>query len=316
MRVGLLCALMLASSGLPATVKAAETPAQKAETFNRHVARALEERAAGELEQAVRHLDLALVAIRGLKGQHFDEGRTRALYHKALLLIELRRWTEAAVILKTIEVSAALGEAQRHVVREKIALVARELERERRRRAPVPIHVEVVNAPGALVRVGGREVGAAPVELERAPGRYELRVVREGFRTYTTELVVKPGQALHHRVSLERDQSPYQLPGIAVAATAGGLLIAAVVLNVMGNDDLTAADSGGQLWTDARALRDAGKEKQTAAWALYGVAGAAAVTATVLLVLAATDRPELRPTQPLQVSIDAGGAWVGASFSF
>lgn len=46
----------------------------------------------------------------------------------------------------------------------------------------------------AIVRVDDREVGLAPIDLERPPGKYKIEVLRDGFETYAATFDLHAGQ--------------------------------------------------------------------------------------------------------------------------
>jgi len=62
--------------------------------------------------------------------------------------------------------------------------------------------------PAALVRVDSREVGIAPIEFQRAAGRYRLEVLLDGYTTYESAVDLAPGQ----RADLTARLRPYQAP--------------------------------------------------------------------------------------------------------
>jgi hypothetical protein len=73
----------------------------------------------------------------------------------------------------------------------------------------LPATVRIRSTPeGAVVRVDGREVGVAPVELERRAGQYELEVVLDGYETYTATLDLGPGQRSDLTAELVEHSTP------------------------------------------------------------------------------------------------------------
>jgi hypothetical protein len=72
---------------------------------------------------------------------------------------------------------------------------------------PATIHV-LTNEPGALVSVGGRDFGPAPVDILRPPGVYVVEVTKKDFVPYTTELRVNAGEESTLRARLIREQTP------------------------------------------------------------------------------------------------------------
>lgn len=65
------------------------------------------------------------------------------------------------------------------------------------RMEPLPASLEILtNVPGAAVALGGAARGTAPLSLAGlAPGRYELRLEKEGFKPWQSELSLDPGEA-------------------------------------------------------------------------------------------------------------------------
>ncbi len=75
--------------------------------------------------------------------------------------------------------------------------------------ARLPATMRVQSDPaGAIVVVDGREVGLAPVEVERKAGRHVIEVIQDGFETYSATVDVAPGQ----RTELTADLAPYSAP--------------------------------------------------------------------------------------------------------
>lgn len=60
----------------------------------------------------------------------------------------------------------------------------------------------------AIVRVNEREVGLAPIELQRPAGRYRLQVEKDTFEPYSAELQLEAGQ----RTELRAEMLPYVQP--------------------------------------------------------------------------------------------------------
>jgi hypothetical protein len=58
---------------------------------------------------------------------------------------------------------------------------------------PATIHIKSV-PDGAIVRVGEREVGLAPIQFERKAGNYQLEVVQDGYEPYTAKLDLSAGE--------------------------------------------------------------------------------------------------------------------------
>lgn len=288
--LGALCVL---GTGLGGASLAAEPVApvsddQRAGRFNAHLDKALAAKGEGRLEGALGEFDLALLAIRDASGEAWDAARARVQYQRALILMELERFADARALLVALQLSPGLEPQARHVVRTKLQLADERLAAIEASRAPVEVSIEVTNAPGAAVSVGGEELGPAPQRLERPPGRYAVVVRHPDFLPYRTELTLSPGRAERLELTLERAPSGLsdgQLAAIVAGSVAGVALIAGGVLHGLGESELSEADSGDLIWREAKALADSGEAKRTAAFVAYGVAGAAAITAVVLLAV-------------------------------
>ncbi|RLB61558.1 MAG: PEGA domain-containing protein [Deltaproteobacteria bacterium] len=98
----------------------------------------------------------------------------------------------------------------------------------------MPATVAIESEPkAAIVRVNDREVGLAPIEIERPAGRYSFEVVKNDFETYTAELDLEAGQ----RSSLTAKLIPYEEPIIEKwwfwtsigAVVAGGVVLTYVL---------------------------------------------------------------------------------------
>jgi hypothetical protein len=99
---------------------------------------------------------------------------------------------------------------------------------------PIPHtgHVKIATAqPGAHVSVDGRDLGAAPVEVELGAGGHHLDVAAQGFLTNSSELAVAPGQSREMTISLDLPPPPPVTPFYQRWWFWGG---AAVVLAVAG----------------------------------------------------------------------------------
>ncbi len=78
------------------------------------------------------------------------------------------------------------------------------------------------NLKSAIVRIDKREVGIAPIEIQRPAGRYTLEVERENFLTYTATLDLRPGQRSDLTAKLLRE--PITKKKWFVPAVVGGVL--------------------------------------------------------------------------------------------
>ncbi|WP_394834925.1 PEGA domain-containing protein [Pendulispora rubella] len=92
---------------------------------------------------------------------------------------------------------------------------------------PAQIHVSS-NRPGAIVRVGGRDVGPTPVDVRRPAGSYLVTVERDGFERYEARINVRAGQEADlHATLVERSPTIFQRwwfwTGAAVVVTGAAV---------------------------------------------------------------------------------------------
>jgi hypothetical protein len=81
----------------------------------------------------------------------------------------------------------------------------------------------------ALVSVNGREVGLAPIEIQRPAGTYRVEIAHDHYETYAATLVLQPGQRVAWTAKLnpERDRiirTWWFWTGV-VAVVAGGAVL-------------------------------------------------------------------------------------------
>ena len=75
--------------------------------------------------------------------------------------------------------------------------------------ARLPATLRIQSQPrGAIVTVDGREVGLAPVEVERKAGKHVIEVIQDDYETYTATVDVEAGQ----RSELTAELEPYSPP--------------------------------------------------------------------------------------------------------
>lgn len=93
---------------------------------------------------------------------------------------------------------------------------------------PATIRV-TASQPGALVKVGDRDVGPAPVDVLRPAGAYRVVVEKKGFLPYTAQVAVKPGEETKLRATLLVDEpsvlSRWWFWTGAAAVVAGGVVL-------------------------------------------------------------------------------------------
>lgn len=112
----------------------------------------------------------------------------------------------------------------------------------------LPATVAVRSDPSlSIVRVDGREVGLAPIELQRVAGKYSLEVVRDQYEPYTTRLDLSPGQ----RTDLEAKLVPYKPPLTKkwwFWTTVGAVVVGGVVLTYALTRPPAPYDGGSANW--------------------------------------------------------------------
>jgi hypothetical protein len=67
------------------------------------------------------------------------------------------------------------------------------------------IHIDA-DRKGAVVRVGGLDVGVVPIAIKRPPGSYSVDVRSPGFVTYETKLDLGPGGAADLHAHLPKEE--------------------------------------------------------------------------------------------------------------
>lgn len=152
-----------------------------------------------------------------------------------------------------------------------------------------------VDRPGAAVTLDGKEIGRSP--LTAAPrvleGPHSIVVQKEGYVRWSTTVAVPPGGEVPVQVELvpirllgEAARSrlwawAYGSTGVAVVGLAGGLVFKKQA------DDLYSKYQSATNRTRANDLKDQTRQKATLSKVSFAVAGAAAVSAATLFILAA-----------------------------
>jgi hypothetical protein len=114
-------------------------------------------------------------------------------------------------------------------------------------RLPATLHVSA-NREGAAVSVDGKDVGTAPVDVERPAGTYQVSVQKSGFADYHGKLTVRAGEAANLSATLEPKKTPiYKKWWFWTAAV---VVVAAVgVGTYFGTREPPQLDGGGLQWT-------------------------------------------------------------------
>jgi hypothetical protein len=117
------------------------------------------------------------------------------------------------------------------------------------RKLPALIRVST-NQPGAVVMLGGVDVGAAPVEISRLAGSYPVLVRKPGYVSYAATVDVKAGEEANLRAVLVEQATPlYQKTWfwtVAVGVVAGA--VTATYLATRPALERPAPDGGGLGW--------------------------------------------------------------------
>jgi hypothetical protein len=162
--------------------------------------------------------------------------------------------------------------------------------------------------PGARIVVDGKQSATvplnptdpnAPAVLRLPPGTHQIRVTAEGHYPVTERAEVLAGQRTRVRIDLDKNRSngPLILGGIGAAAGIAGAVLGVVVKSKA--DDWDEACAGGtacaagftrERYEDDGQAIDRGR---TVANVLYGVAGAAAISAVIWYFLDPGSDPEV-----------------------
>ncbi len=151
-----------------------------------------------------------------------------------------------------------------------------------------------VDRPGAAVTLDGKEIGIAPLTGSQRvlEGPHTIVVQKDGYVRWSTTVSVAAGADVPVEVQLvpikllgERARSrlwygAYTATGVAVLAAGGGL-----VFNKMARDSYSKYKSASTR-TDASRYHDETRQRTTLANVSFGVAGAAALGAGTMFILA------------------------------
>jgi len=321
----LLVLLMVAPGSLMGSGAVAASPTSTSAAFERRLAEAAEALKAGKLDVALegfrRSSDLATDADqqwRAWLGEAVTQ-RARDKLAKALRLYA-----------RVLEASATSKEAHWLERRREVAGEAAKVEKEALARQIGILRVESNPAAAdvTLYGAGATETSkpTTPATFYLAPGRYRLRLDLKAHKARDMDVSLKLGE--RKTVVLDLDPLPETKPDPipekkkrspdpstedaealwdlrvgAVAGTSGALLVAGITCHVLAWADAEAAfsarDRGDPDWPE---IKQRGMNKEIAAWVLYGLAGAAAVSAVVLSVV----RPDATDADAPSVSIGAG----------
>lgn len=111
------------------------------------------------------------------------------------------------------------------------------------------------NAPGANVRVGEKDLGAAPAQAELGAGEHRVEVSHPDYETFTTTVVIKPGVSTKLDADLELTPPVYHqwwFWTVAGVVVAGGAVAGIVVAATTARDPDTGTIPPGQVATPFR----------------------------------------------------------------
>lgn len=119
-------------------------------------------------------------------------------------------------------------------------------------RLPAVVHV-ASNVPGAIVTVGGADVGPVPVDVTRPAGSYRVIVKKPGYDAYEALIRVKPGEEANLRAPLMLEKIPITkrwwfwtiIGGVVIGAGTGAYFIA----RAASPPTRPPLDGGGLGWT-------------------------------------------------------------------
>ena len=117
-------------------------------------------------------------------------------------------------------------------------------------RLPATLRI-AADRSAAIVTIDGKDVGAAPVDISRPGGRYQIVVQKDGFVPYSTQVVVRPGEELRLNARL-----PPSTPALTqrwwfwtgAAALVAGAVVATYVAS-RPEPQRPPLDGGGLGWT-------------------------------------------------------------------
>lgn len=163
--------------------------------------------------------------------------------------------------------------------------------------APVLILLSTGTIEGAAVTLDGEPVGVTPLRVSRKPGRYRLGITKPGYLRHRETLVVKLGEPLEREVLLSEPtlHPTRKLYRTVWASTLGAGLVGLGVGTVFQllakkNNDRALDSSTPQ--TEVDGLISKSNTQKKVAYVMYGVGGAAFVTAIVFIALDLTYKPD------------------------
>lgn len=117
-------------------------------------------------------------------------------------------------------------------------------------RLPAVLHISA-NREGALAVVNELDVGPAPLALKRPAGTYRVKVNKDGFVPYETQVTVRAGEEVELRAPLDPERTP--LTKRWWFWTATGVLLAGVAVTTYAltrpDPERQSLNGGGLGWT-------------------------------------------------------------------
>lgn len=216
----------------------------------------------------------------------------KVLYNIGLTLQALHRYVEAEEALSEYLVQGADKVPEDRIM--EVTQIIAEL------RGVIGYLEVTCNVEGAVVMLDGAQVGDTPLEqpLKLNVGSYEVAVQKDGYTAFETSVDIPGKETVILKTELESTAQPSPpeekdgkkkkpVPPVAFYATAGGAVALAIAAAITGG---MAATKHKQFLDTARedvdtwqSLRDQGQNLALATDVLFGIAGAAAAAAIVMI---------------------------------
>jgi hypothetical protein len=191
---------------------------------------------------------------------------------------------------------------------------------------------------GARVTFNGEELFVAPGSAKRQvqPGRHHVVAEKDGFMTYTNEMVALPKEAAQLAIELQPVvvEGPVQMErrwprwmpwtvagaGLALAAT-GGILQLKSSSTISDYDDRVVDEcptgcAPGELSEETRDLKDRAELESSIGIPLLAVGAAAVAAGTVLVILNQPRRVETSKGVEVGAAVTPDAGWVSLTWGF
>lgn len=198
---------------------------------------------------------------------------------------------------------------------------------------PKPAILEVRAEAGARVEVDGRPMGTTPLArpIEVPHGRHFVAITRRGRRPYSSEIDARRGETITIRADLDktgqREAVPYVWIGAGVLAVAAGGAGAWALVEQGKAEDLDRRRQSESITADElERYLDHRDNRDDGVRAMWGLAAASVVTATIGTLMYVFDKPDAEAPPPsfgpspatptVSPFATAGGAGVSITGSF